>query len=705
MCSPHFTHIICAVCQATIAADAMSAACPVCGSQWLDARYDYQAVATIWRSGLSGRLSSLWRYAELLPIVGPDADISLQEGNTPLLRLNHYERLFDHPHIFVKDERQGATSSFKDRQAALTVTAYKQAGITECVLASTGNAGAAYAAYCARAGIKLWLFLTSLVPAEKMREAALYGAEVVKVSGTYDEAKQVAAEFARHKGIYLDRGARGIPGKESMKTLAFEMAEQLGLALDPGSGRWVAPDWYIQAVSGGIGPLGVWKGFQELYQMGFIDKLPRLAIIQAAGCAPMVQAFAAGQSQAEPVIPRTLIHVLATGDPGYAYVQLREAVLTNQGTMLAIEDGDTFAAMRKLASTAGLSVEPATAVAFAGLEKLLYDGTIDANEVVAINCSGHTFPAESHVLGDQYLLSLELQTMGDSERESGGDGLLAALQSLDEQVTTVLVVDDNPNDRRLIRRLLQAHKHYRVFEARSGKEALRMIDEHLPDLIVADLTMPEMDGLTLIEQLKWNPTTENIPIVVVSAKTLTEYDREVLNRYTASVWTKGDFETQKLVQHIVGQLGDEVVEPEPRQSSRRERQVTRSLSASYRALVIDDDPSACRLLRRWLEKTGSYSVKEAQSGRDGLRIIYEHQPDVVMLDLRLPDMHGLDVLDAIRKDDHLRQTAVIAYTGKELSEDDLRRLQGLNARVLEKTRFNRDELVLTIDEALSLVRY
>jgi CheY-like chemotaxis protein len=186
---------------------------------------------------------------------------------------------------------------------------------------------------------------------------------------------------------------------------------------------------------------------------------------------------------------------------------------------------------------------------------------------------------------------------------------------------------------------------------------------------------------------------------------LTEYDWEVLDRYTASVWTKGDFETQKLVQHIVGQLGDEIVEPEPRRESKRERQVTRSVTAAYRALVIDDDPSACRLLRRWLERTGSYSISEAQSGRDGLRIIYERQPDVVMLDLRLPDMHGLDVLDAIRKDDHLRQTAVIAYTGKELSEDDLRRLQSLNARVLEKTRFNRDELVLTIDEALSLVRY
>jgi threonine synthase len=128
-----------------------------------------------------------------------------------------------------------------------------------------------------------------------MREATLYGAEVVKVSGTYDETKDVAAAFAKRRGIHLDRGAKAVPGKESMKTLGFEIAEQLGLKLHPNEpGRFASPDWYVQAVSGGIGPLGVWKGFSELHQMGLIDKMPKLGIVQAAGCAPMVQALAAG---------------------------------------------------------------------------------------------------------------------------------------------------------------------------------------------------------------------------------------------------------------------------------------------------------------------------------------------------------------------------------------------------------------------------
>ncbi|MCS7071704.1 MAG: pyridoxal-phosphate dependent enzyme, partial [Anaerolinea sp.] len=250
--SAYFIEVVCLECGAAQPPAVMAAGCPVCGSSWLDARYDYTAVAELWAGGaLRPRPQTLWRYAELLPVDGPDPEITLGEHCTPLLRLYAYERRYDHPHIYVKDERHGPTSSFKDRQAALTVTALRQAGIRECVLASTGNAAAAYAAYCARAGIKLWLFLTSLVPAEKMREAALYGAEVVKVTGTYDETKQVAAEFARQRGLYFDRGARAIAGKESMKTLGFEIAEQLSLLLNTDGSGFCAPDWYIQAVSGG----------------------------------------------------------------------------------------------------------------------------------------------------------------------------------------------------------------------------------------------------------------------------------------------------------------------------------------------------------------------------------------------------------------------------------------------------------------------
>ncbi len=215
--------------------------------------------------------------------------------------------------VYIKDERYGPTSSFKDRQAAVAVAAMNENNIREAVIASTGNAAVAYAAACARAGIKLWVFMTSLVPQEKLREAALFGAEVIRVSGNYDQTKQIAAQFAQRRHLLLDRGASSIPARESMKTIAYEIVEQLG---------WRAPDWYIQAVSGGLGPLGVYQGFKEMFDMGLIDKIPKLAVIQAEGCSPMVQAFKAGKDTAEPVIPDTRIIILSTGDPGKSYTYL-----------------------------------------------------------------------------------------------------------------------------------------------------------------------------------------------------------------------------------------------------------------------------------------------------------------------------------------------------------------------------------------------
>jgi len=301
--------------------------CPVCRGAWLDAQYDYDHIAEVWKDGLQSPINSMWRYLELLPVIDPQKIVSMGEGRTPLVRAIKTQQRLGHPTIFMKDERMSPTSSFKDRQASVATTALTEAGIKELVLASTGNAAVAYAAYCARADIKAWIFLTSLVPAPKMREAALYGAEVVKVAATYDEAKKIAADFAARRGIHLDQGAKAIPGKESMKTIAYEIAEDLAYQLgNPArDGAWRAPDWYIQAVSGGIGPVGVLKGFEELYRMGFTDRVPKIGVVQVAGCSPMVQAFMAGKPKADPVVPETRITILSTGNPGMSYEILYQA--------------------------------------------------------------------------------------------------------------------------------------------------------------------------------------------------------------------------------------------------------------------------------------------------------------------------------------------------------------------------------------------
>ncbi|MEA3339582.1 MAG: pyridoxal-phosphate dependent enzyme, partial [Chloroflexota bacterium] len=397
-------------------------ACEECGGQWLDASYDYDRVREQWPAVLNERPFDMWRYRELLPLRDDANKVTMGEGGTPLLPATNLALMLGAPHIYFKDERQGPTGSFKDRQAALAISVMKEHGMTEAVVASTGNVAISYSAYSALAGIKMWTFLTSLVPPEKMREVALYGSEVIKVTATYDQTKKVAADFAARKGIFLDRGIRSIAAREAMKTVAFEIAEQLPVLIGPGAAPtikgkrrvacdgypWLAPDWYIQATSGGMGPVGVWKAYEEMMMLGLVNKMPKLACIQAAGCAPMVNSFEKGLEEAEPVLnPQTRVITIATGSPGPAYSFLARVIREHGGAFEAVTDEETFRAMHVMAKLDGVSMESAAAVAFAGLFKLLNKGIIKRDEVVVVNCSGHTFPVEKHLLGDEWARTVE----------------------------------------------------------------------------------------------------------------------------------------------------------------------------------------------------------------------------------------------------------------------------------------------------------
>lgn len=524
------------------------AICKKCESHWLEARYDYDAFKREILRGLPNRPSNMWRYQDVLPLRDPSALDLYPAGGTPLWLSQRFAPNLGHDSVYFKDERYGPTSSFKDRQAAGAVAAMLENGIKEAVIASTGNAAVAYAAACARGGIKLWVFMTSLVPQEKLREAALFGAEVIRVSGNYDQTKQIASQFAQRRNLMLDRGATSIPAREAMKTIAYEIVEQL---------EWHAPDWYIQAVSGGLGPLGVYQGFKELYNMGLIDRIPKLAIIQSEGCAPMVNAFKAGKDTADPVIPDTRIIILSTGDPGKAYTYLWNLTQQFGGVMESVTDAEAFSAMRALAKSEGMAVEPATSVAFAGLQKLLENGAIKPDEKVVVNCTGHTFPVEKHVLGDQWAVDVHLSK---DQSAAPREGLQAALENLDEKATTVLLVDDNADDALLIRRLLEGRKAYRVYHAKDGWEGLAMARQKLPDLIVSDLTMPGIDGFALVEELKLDPRTRDIPVVVVSAKDITPDERKRLNGHIEALYQKGSLPPRKFVDQVVQVIEEKSVE-------------------------------------------------------------------------------------------------------------------------------------------------
>ncbi len=550
----------CASCEHTAPYTKLTSVCPRCGSAWLHLKYDLPRVAEIWQRELAQRESTIWRYWELMPLLDQKNIVSMGEGWTPLLRADNLGSMLGNRNIFIKDERQGPTASFKDRQASLAISMAKEADIKEMVVASTGNVAISYSAYCARTGIKLWAFLDSHVPPEKMREVTLYSTEVIKVSSTYDRTKEVAAEFASYRNIFLDKGIKGIAAREAMKTLGLEVVEQLGRLRGTG---WSAPDWYIQAVSGGLGPIGVWSGFKDLYDMGLIDKIPKIAVVQAEGCAPMVNSFNKGLETAEVVTnPTSVINVLSTGNPGSAYPYLRNIVLNYGGAFVKVDDQSSFKAMRVMAQLEGLSMEPAAAVACAGVIKMMQEQIITPDETVVINASGHTFPVEKQILENEIVrthISVQNLERHEVEHEKPDDielqplreeGLMSALQRLDARVKDVAIVEDEPDARVLLRRILQHQRRYNIYEASDGASGIALIREKQPDLVLLDLMMPGIDGFTVLDIMKTDERLHDIPVIVITAKDLTREDQRRLSGRVETLLQKGSFMEEELYESI-----------------------------------------------------------------------------------------------------------------------------------------------------------
>jgi threonine synthase len=522
--------------------------CPTCGDDILYARYDLEALRREgWGDKILNRKRGMWRYHELLPIKHTDNIISLGEGATPLIHAKNVGAMLGLKYLYIKDERQGPTNSFKDRQASVAISAMYELGIQEAVVASTGNVAIAYSAYAARASIKLWAFFPDLVPSDKIREVALYGTEVVNVTGTYDQTKEIASRFAQSQGIHYDQGIKNIAAMESMKTISYEIVEELG---------WRSPDWFIQPVSGGMGPIGAAKGFEELVELGLSDKVPSIAIIQSTGCAPMVDAFNNGMSVAVPIEnPSTVIATLSTGNPGRAYQLLYELMQQYGGAAESATDEEAFEATRILARNDGISVEPATAVGFAGLIKLVRRGAIKPDDVVVFNCTGHTFPVETQILGERWARQVDISHASRTPTLPT-DGLLSAVGKVrnEANVHRVLVIEDNEDSARLIRRILQAGSGYEVVVATNGRVGLEMAMERKPDLIITDLMMPEMDGFQVVERLKANAELRNVPVIVLTAKELTPVERSRLYGQVDSFLQKGSFLNDELLQRIIDTL-------------------------------------------------------------------------------------------------------------------------------------------------------
>ncbi len=342
-------------------------------------RYDLDGVGrALDRGALSARPQSLWRYRELLPVRRAADVVSLGEVMTPLVPLPRLAPAGGA--LLVKDEGRLPTGSFKARGLALAVAMAKEFGVATMAMPTNGNAGAAMAAYCARAGIKAVVFCPDDTPAVNIREIAMQGAEVFLVDGLIDDCGRLVAEGENAIGWFNCSTLREPYRIEGKKTMGIELAEQLG---------WDLPDVIFYPTGGGTGIIGMWKAFAELEALGWIGKKrPRMIVVQAAGCAPMVKAWAEGAEHA----PRwENAHTFAAGirvPQAVGDFLILRAVRESGGFAVAVEEAAIAAAWQQVAGEEGLLLSPEGAATYAAYTQALADGRVGAGErVVLFNCA------------------------------------------------------------------------------------------------------------------------------------------------------------------------------------------------------------------------------------------------------------------------------------------------------------------------------
>jgi len=229
---------------------------------------------------------------------------------------------------------------------------------------------------------------------------------------------------------------------------------------------------------------------------------------------------------------------------------LRGQVNETHGIFESVSDEDSFRAMHVLAKMEGISAEPASGAAFAGLFKLVRAGVIKSSETVVVNCTGHTLPAEQFLFGENWTRDVDLLPRAE-QSTTPQEGLLSALNNVTpNRFPRIVVVDDSPEARRLIRRILQSQGDFEIFEATDGREAIEIVNKEHPDLVILDLMMPEVDGFAVLDALRSKPDTANIPVIVATAKELTVDEKARLQGQIQSLMQKGDFLNDEFLEEV-----------------------------------------------------------------------------------------------------------------------------------------------------------
>ena len=378
------SHLSCDSCAREFAIDQVEMTCPDCGSNLgtLTVHYHYDLIKKEFnRRVLAERAEqSHWRYLEILPVSKRPQSLHPRVGWTPLYDLPELAESIGLGRLWIKDDGINPSASFKDRASSIGVARAIEGGRKIITAASTGNAASSVSLFAACAKMRAIIFVPETAPQAKIAQLLMFGADVLAVRGSYDQAFDLCLSVANTQGWYCRNTAVNPYLGEGKKTAALEICEQL---------EFEPPEAVVVSVGDGCIIGGLWKGFCDMQKLGMIDRLPRIYGVQAEGSAPLVAAFERGDNVAKPIEgAATLADSICVGQPR-DHIKALRAVNQSKGGMLAVPDQAILNAMQRLAREAGVFAEPAGATGFAGLEKLVASEAIGKDERVVCLVTGN----------------------------------------------------------------------------------------------------------------------------------------------------------------------------------------------------------------------------------------------------------------------------------------------------------------------------
>ena len=373
------THLYCSACAKQYEARTLINLCE-CGKPLMVAYDLARASATLTRESLAARIASLWRYREVLPVDDKKNILTLGEGMTPLLKADRLGADLGMSSLYIKDESLNPTASFKARGMAVAISMAKELGVKKLAVPSAGNAAGALAAYAAKAGIPAFIFMPRDTPTANIVECRQMGAHVELIDGLITDCGKIVAQRKQTEG-WFDVSTLKEPYRvEGKKTMGYELAEQM---------NWELPDVILYPTGGGTGLIGMWKAFDEMERMGWIgSRRPRMVTVQAEGCAPIVQAFAAGANVGAD-IPNA--HTVAAGlrvPKAVGDFIMLDVLRRSGGTAVSVTDEELLAAVKVIGSAEGIFAAPEGAACLPALKQLLAAGDVDRTDRVVLFNTG-----------------------------------------------------------------------------------------------------------------------------------------------------------------------------------------------------------------------------------------------------------------------------------------------------------------------------